>query len=170
MTDRVEQLIAAWQSELPEVLGPGTELVKRVLVLAADLDAATRRELPAFDLTPAEYEVLVGLRRSGPPYRLKPGELGRALLLSSGGTSNIVNRLTARGLVTRESDPDDGRGTLICLTEQGGQLAEAAVKASSAAHEEVFADLPPEVLRTATEALREVFAVLDRPRRGTWSA
>ncbi|MCP3804928.1 MarR family transcriptional regulator [Allokutzneria sp. A3M-2-11 16] len=165
MSDRVDRLIASWQVELPEALGPTSELVKRVMLLAGDLDAATRRELPEFDLTTAEFDVLVGLRRSGPPYRLKPSELGRSLLLSSGGTSNIITRLTARGLVRRESDPDDGRGTLIVLTEAGRELAESAVLANSAAHAEVFAALPEETLEAATAALREVFAVLDNSRR-----
>ncbi|SDM29695.1 MarR family winged helix-turn-helix transcriptional regulator [Allokutzneria albata] len=165
MSDRVDRLIASWRTELPEALGPTSELVKRVLLLAGDLDAATRRELPEFELTTAEFDVLVGLRRSGAPYRLKPSELGRSLLLSSGGTSNIITRLTARGLVRRESDPDDGRGTLIVLTDAGKELAERAVLANSAAHAEVFAALPEATLRAATAALREVFAVLDAPRR-----
>ncbi|WP_210408262.1 MarR family winged helix-turn-helix transcriptional regulator [Allokutzneria sp. NRRL B-24872] len=162
MSDRVDRLIASWQAELPEALGPTSELVKRVLLLAGDLDAATRRELPELGLTTAEFDVLVGLRRSGAPYRLKPSELGRSLLLSSGGTSNIITRLTSRGLVRRESDPDDGRGTLIVLTEAGRELAESAVLANSAAHAEVFAALPEDTLKAATDALREVFAALDK--------
>ncbi|MGQ0838574.1 MarR family winged helix-turn-helix transcriptional regulator [Actinokineospora sp.] len=165
MRDRVDELIASWRAELPEVLGPTTELTKRVLVLAEDLNAATRRELTRFDLTLAEFGVLVGLRRAGAPYRLKPNELSQSLLLSSGGTSNIVNRLVARGLVRRESAPDDGRSTLITLTDNGRDLSEAAVLANSVAHDEVFAALAPETVRSATEALREVFATLDKPSR-----
>ncbi|HWE92182.1 MAG TPA: MarR family transcriptional regulator, partial [Pseudonocardiaceae bacterium] len=83
--DRVDELIARWRAELPEVLGPTSELVKRLMLLDADLAAATRAELPAFDLTPAEHDVLAALRRNGKPYRMKPNELSRSLLLSSGG-------------------------------------------------------------------------------------
>src|SRR5690349_3661011 len=89
VADPVEQILTSWQAELPEVLGPTSELTKRILVLAGELGAATRRELPAFGLTGAEFDVLTALRRSGPPYRLKPNELSRALLLSTGGTSNV---------------------------------------------------------------------------------
>ncbi|WP_059013305.1 MarR family winged helix-turn-helix transcriptional regulator [Streptomyces specialis] len=156
MKDPVDELIEAWQAELPDVLGPAAELIKRVTVLAGELSAATRSVLPEYGLTPAEFDVLVALRRCGTPYRLRPNELSSALLLSTGGTSNIVNRLTGRGLVQREDDPADGRGTLIRLTAEGRRLAEAAVRATSAAHERLFADLPPGVVRAATEALRDV--------------
>ena len=154
--DRAEQLLAAWRAELPEVLGPTTELTKRILILAGRLDAATRAELPALGLTVAAYDVLLALRRAGAPYRLRSNELTQDLLLSTGGTSNVINRLAADGLVHREPDPADGRSTLIRLTPEGVALAERAVLATSAAHEAVFAGLPPEVIEAATLALRAI--------------
>lgn len=154
--DRADQLMAAWRAELPEVLGPTTELTKRVLILAGRLDAATRAELPALGLTVAAYDVLLTLRRAGAPYRLRSIELTQDLLLSTGGTSNVINRLAADGLVHREPDPTDGRSTLIRLTPEGVALAERAVRATSAAHEAVFAGLPSEVIEAATQALRAI--------------
>ena len=165
-SDPVDELINAWKAELPEVLDPSSELTKRILVLAAELGATTRRELPGFGLTGAEFDVLTALRRSGKPYRLKPNELSRGLLLSTGGTSNVVNRLVAEGLVEREPDPDDGRSTLIRLTPKGIKLAEEAVRATTAAHAELFARVPPAVLRAATKALRDLAAATRAPRDG----
>jgi DNA-binding MarR family transcriptional regulator len=162
--DRVDELVAAWQAEFPAALGPTSELAKRVLTLAAELDAATRRELPAFGLTVAEFDVLVALRRSGKPYRLTPNALSRSLLLSTGGTSNVVNRLAGRGLVRRTSHPDDARSTLIQLTADGRRLAERAVLANTAAHEAVFDGAPLAVTRAATDALRRLFAATENPR------
>ena len=161
--DPVDGLITAWQTELPEVLGPTTELTKRIMVLSGELAAATKRELSAFGLTAAEFDVLATLRRGGKPYRLKPNELSRSLLLSTGGTSNVVNHLVAEGLVRREPDPDDGRSTLISLTPKGVRLAEDALRATSTAHAEVFDTVPPAVLRAATKGLRDLF--LARPPR-----
>lgn len=148
--------MAAWRAELPDVLGPTTELTKRILILAGRLDAATRAELPALGLTVAAYDILLALRRAGAPYRLRSNELTQDLLLSTGGTSNVINRLAADGLVHREPDPADGRSTLIRLTPQGVDLAERAVRATSAAHEAVFAGLPPEVIEVATQSLRAI--------------
>ncbi|WP_327638153.1 MarR family transcriptional regulator [Kribbella sp. NBC_00482] len=152
--DPVDRLISSWEHELPEVLYPTSELTKRLMMLAGELNASTRRVLRDLELTMAEFDVLVSLRRSGTPYRQKPSDLVRSLLLSSGGTSNVTNQLVRRGLAVRESDPDDGRGTQIRLTPEGISLAEQAVKASSAAHHELWAGLPDEVITEAAKALR----------------
>jgi DNA-binding MarR family transcriptional regulator len=163
--DPVDELIAAWQSELPEVLGPETELVKRITLLARALGDAVDAELPDLDLTPAEFDVLAALRRAGKPYARRPNDLTRSLLMSSGGTSNVINRLAARGLVARQPDPDDRRGTLVALTDDGVALAEEAVRTSTAAHATVLAAVPEPVLAAAAGALREVFAAVGSIRR-----
>jgi DNA-binding MarR family transcriptional regulator len=158
VSDPVDDLLSAWRRELPDILGPTSELAKRILVLSGELSAATKRELPRFGLTVAEFDVLATLRRSGRPYRMKSNELSRALLLSTGGTSNVTNHLVAEELVVREQDPDDGRSTLIRLTPRGIALAEDAVRATSAAHAQIFATVPVSVLRAATKGLRDLTA------------
>jgi DNA-binding MarR family transcriptional regulator len=158
--DPVDRLIASWERELPEVLYPTSELAKRIMVLASELNESTRRVLRDLGLTTAEFDVIVSLRRGGTPYRQKPSDLSRNLLLSSGGTSNVTNQLVRRGLVVREPDPDDGRGTQIRLTPEGISLAEHAVKASAAAHNELWAGLPDGAVEQAAKALRALF----RPR------
>ncbi len=161
--DRVDHLIAAWRAELPDILGPSSELTKRILLLAGALNAATRSALAEFGLTEAEYDVIVALRRSGAPYQLKANELASALFLSTGGTSNVVNRLESAGLVRRENHPTDGRSTLVVLTAAGRTLAERAVRASTAAHEAIFAEVSPTTLRAATSALRAIGDPARRP-------
>ncbi|BCK69763.1 MarR family transcriptional regulator [Streptomyces libani subsp. rufus] len=154
--DPVDALMDAWHAELPDVLRPTTELSKRIAQLARALDQATRGVLPELGLTVAEFDILVALRRAGEPYRMKPNELARALLLSSGGISNVVNHLAERGLVRREPSPDDGRSTMISLTPDGVRTAEHAVRANADAHEAVFAEASPTAVDAATRALRDV--------------
>ncbi|KUJ50107.1 MarR family transcriptional regulator [Streptomyces albus subsp. albus] len=163
--DRAAEVIAAWQVELPEVLHPTSELTKRVLLLAAELQEATRRELPRYGLTPAQFDVLAALLRSGAPYQVKPSELSRSLLLSSGGTTNVLNHLHRQGMVERLPDPEDGRSTLIRLTPAGAALARDAVRATAAAHVELWAGASAEVVETATGALREVSRPVEAARR-----
>lgn len=149
-----------WQAELPEVLVPSTEFGKRVVLLAAALSDATRVTVAGFDLTGADFDVLAALRRNGKPYRLKANELSRALLLSTGGTSNVVNRLVSRGLVEREPDETDGRSTYVRLTARGRSLAEEVTLANTKAHEKILAGIPAELLDRATATMREVWAHL----------
>ena len=78
-------------------------------------------EFPVHGLSLNEYDVLFNLSRQ-PKHRLRIRELNRHLLLSQPSVSRMVDRLTARGLVRKESDPGDGRGTLVQLTDEGYEL------------------------------------------------
>src|SRR3954463_11558888 len=102
MRDVVDGILASWQRELPEIAGIELELSKRAARLAAILEQATIRQLVKFKLTKAEYDILAVLRAAGRPYRLRPTDLAARLLLSSGGTSNVLRRLTEDGLITRD--------------------------------------------------------------------
>lgn len=154
--DRVDEIIEAWQRELPEVIGPATELCKRLALLSSALAEASARELRGLGLTVAEYDVLAALRRAGPPFRMKPSQLTRELLLTSGGTAKVLRQLTARGLARRTPDTGDGRVSWVSLTPAGVDLSERAVRAASRAQRELFARVPPDQVRAATKALREL--------------
>jgi DNA-binding MarR family transcriptional regulator len=64
-----------------------------------------------------EYDVLYTLSKCPEPVRLS--ELNRHVLLSQPALSRLVDRLADRGLVERCSDPADGRGILLSLTDAG---------------------------------------------------
>jgi DNA-binding MarR family transcriptional regulator len=70
-----------------------------------------------------------------------------------------------RGLVVREPDPEDGRGTQIRLTPEGAETAERALRASSAAHDEMWSGVPAAAVQAAADALRAVFEATDAARR-----
>lgn len=77
---------------------------------------------PAFrDLAVNEYDVLFTLSRC-PSGWLRLNELNDNVLLSQSSLSRLVERLEKRGLVERMPAPDDGRGVLVKLTEEGTQL------------------------------------------------
>jgi len=69
------------------------------------------------DLSMREYDVLYTLSKCPAPERM--GELNRHLLLSQPALSRMVDRLVDRGLVQRQTDPADGRGVLLALTDAG---------------------------------------------------
>ena len=72
------------------------------------------------DLSMREYDVLYTLSKCPAPERM--GELNRHLLLSQPALSRMVDRLVDRGLVQRQTDPADGRGVLLALTDAGRVL------------------------------------------------
>ena len=84
---------------------------------------------PVWDeLTMREYDVLFSLTK-GPAEGMRLRDLNALILLSQPSLSRMVERLERRGLVTRASDPDDARGTLVRLTSAGGELQRAIGRA-----------------------------------------
>ena len=73
--------------------------------------------------------VLFALRRSGPAYALRPTELFRSLLVTSGAITKQVDRLIATGYVDRQPGPEKSGGFLIHLTQEGFDVADAALSA-----------------------------------------
>ena len=69
------------------------------------------------DVSMREYDVLYTLSKCPEPVRMS--ELNRHVLLSQPALSRLADRLAERGLVERCSDPADGRGVLLSLTEAG---------------------------------------------------
>jgi DNA-binding MarR family transcriptional regulator len=78
-------------------------------------------EFPSGELSFNEYDVLFNLARQ-PERRLRIRDLNRHLLLTQPSVSRLVDRLVHRELVTKESDPGDGRGTIVQLTDEGFAL------------------------------------------------
>jgi DNA-binding MarR family transcriptional regulator len=158
--DTVDSVAEAWRRELPGVVGSELELSKRAARLTAMLQAPVDAALARLGLTKAEYEILTVLRAAGKPYRLRPSVLTQRLALTSGGTSNVLRRLTTAGLIERDPDPSDARSLWVQLTAQGVATAEAAVRAASAAQAAALRDVPPATARAAIEALRGVLLAL----------
>src|SRR5579862_1706112 len=124
--DEVDDLVAAWREQRPDLDVAPLQVLSRVSRLAKHLDIARRGAFAAHDLESWEFDVLSALRRAGPPFQLTPGALLRATLVTSGTMTNRIDRLTDSGLVFREPDPRDRRGVLVTLSEHGMTAVDAA--------------------------------------------
>src|SRR5947208_16147795 len=83
------------------------------------------RLMGAHGLTLSDYDVLVQLARSS-EHKLRNIELAKAVVLTRSGVTRLVDGLEKDGLVRRASCPEDKRGTLVALTDEGmRRLAEA---------------------------------------------
>ncbi|GAA3127882.1 MarR family winged helix-turn-helix transcriptional regulator [Streptosporangium carneum] len=167
--DRVDEMMEGWRAEMPEAATVQLEIIKRAGRLKALVEEVTQSVLGEYGLTYAEFDVLATLRRAGAPYRLKPSQLASRSSLTTGGTSNILQRLTTAGLVEREPDPADGRSSWVCLTQPGARRAEELAVATTEAHGRLLANVPEGTARALADLLREVLLTLgDRaggPRR-----
>ncbi len=139
--DEVDHIVAAWQRERPDLDVEPMRVLSRVTRLARHLDRVRSRAFSAHELESWEFDVLAALRRAGAPYRLTPGQLVRETMVTSGTMTNRVDRLAARGLVSREVHPDDRRGVLVSLTVAGRGQVDAALADLLDAERAIMAEL-----------------------------
>jgi DNA-binding MarR family transcriptional regulator len=126
-SDHVDNVIAQWAGERPDLDTRPFAIVGRIGRAGHLLDAAVEAKLEPHGLSRWSWDVLTALRRSGPPYRLTPTALYRALMRTSGAISNRLKRLEQQGLVRRVPDPADGRGVLVELTSAGKRLVDSVI-------------------------------------------
>lgn len=92
------------------------------------LEAVDDRHCRAqFGLSAPDMRVLFALRRAAPSYALRPTELFRRLLVTSGAITKQVDRLAAGGYVVRQRGPEKSGGYLIHLTAKGFKTADEAL-------------------------------------------
>lgn len=152
--DEVDRIVEAWQRERPDLDVTPLTVLSRVTRLARHLDLARRGAFSRSDLESWEFDVLAALRRAGAPYRLSPGALLTQTLVTSGTMTNRIDRMVAHGLVRREPSPDDRRGVLVHLTDEGLARVDAAMAD--------FLDVEASLLRGLTSDQREELAGLLR--------
>lgn len=154
--DDVDRIISAWQTQRPDLDVSPLAVLSRVSRLARHLDSRRRQAFLGHGLEIWEFDVLAALRKADHPYTLSPGELLTETLVSSGTMTNRIDRLVARGLVSREPSPTDRRSVRVALTAEGLAAVDAAMVDLLAAEESILADLSPAEREELATLLRRV--------------
>jgi DNA-binding MarR family transcriptional regulator len=154
MTDRdgVDAIIEQWQRERPELDHSPIGVVGRLSRLTREIETVYREH----GLEPGWHDVLATLRRTGPPFRLRVTDFAGTLMLTSSGTTKRLDRLEQAGLITREPDPQDRRGTLIALTDAGRELIDGVTEAHLANERRLLAALSGDEQRRLADLLRKL--------------
>ena len=92
-----------------------SDLIRLEIALWNQINTRLRQE---HDLSLAFFESLhfIGQSRDG---SLRVGDLARALRITVGAASKLVDRIEAAGLIRRELDADDRRASRVALTDAG---------------------------------------------------
>ena len=127
----------------------------------AKIDCHLDEDLRQHGLDLGEYEILVRLSEA-PERQLRMSELAEAVRQSRSRLTHAVTRMEKRGLVTRASAPDDRRGVIATLTDEGLELLSAAAPSHVAAVRHVLVDaMSPERFAELGRAMDAVLAVED---------
>ncbi len=150
--DHVDFITEQWARERPDLDVNAMGIIGRVARLYLSYQAGMQATFARFGLNAAKFDVLATLRRAGAPYRLSPGNLLEATMVTSGTMTNRISRLESEGLVQRQINPDDSRSFLIELSAEGLNLIDQVLEAHVATQETLLAAMP--------RAEREAFQVL----------
>jgi len=158
--DRIDQLIGQWAEQRPDLETGVMAEVARLLLVARLMDQRIGALARGYGLAPGEGDVLLTLRRAGPPFRLSPSRMSESLLVTSGTMTNRLDRLEQRGLVRRSPNPDDRRGLDVELTPEARRLVDAALVEHVANENEMLAPLTTREREQLQRTLRKLLAHL----------
>jgi MarR family transcriptional regulator, 2-MHQ and catechol-resistance regulon repressor len=126
------------------------------LVMLKSMRALTRYASAGIEgtgLGDSDFRVLEVLLHKGP---LPVNTIGPIVDLTPGSISIAVDRLVAKGLVSRVESTEDRRVRIVALTSRGKDLIVRAFRKHAGQMKGVFSELSPEELRGFELALKKV--------------
>jgi DNA-binding MarR family transcriptional regulator len=150
----------------PDAAGPVIHdlLSYRLAVISGLLSrSAALRYRREFDVTLWEWRAIALLGAEAP---MSLNELAKGAGLDKSQMSRVVSALTARGLVLRESDANDGRGVRLALSRSGQRTYAGLIRAAGERDAALRASLPA----ADRERVERLLAALHACARELWSA
>ena len=161
--DLTDRLLTGWRGARPELEVGALQVTGRLSRIGPLLARRQESVFSRFGLNRGEVGALSALRIAGPPHRLSPTRLGRGLMLSSAGVTSRIDRLERRGLVRRLADPDDRRGVIVELTDQGLEVVDEAVAAVTISDRQLLERLDAQEIAQLEGLLRKLIGGLELP-------
>ncbi len=161
MPDAVDRILAQWRDQRPDLDTSTMGVVGRLSRVTQHVAARQKETFARHGLDGPTFDVLATLRRSPPPHRLAPADLTQATMVTTGATTQRLDRLEERGLVVRRPRPEDGRGVLVELTPAGARLVDAVLPDHLATQQAVVRALDPGERRELARLLGRLLADLE---------
>jgi DNA-binding MarR family transcriptional regulator len=161
--DTTDRVLSGWEETRPDLAVGALQVTARLSRIGPLLARRQEEVFDRFSLSRGEVGALSALRIAGAPYRLSPTRLAKGLMLSSAGITSRIDRLERRGLVRRLDDPDDRRGVIIELTDEGSKVVDEAVAALAISDRQLLERLDPQEVDQLEGLLRKVLALLELP-------
>ena len=138
-------------------MAQGIQTLEHVwLVMMKAMRALTRYAASGIEETGlglSDFGILEALLHKGP---LPVNTIGPIVDLTPGSISIAVDRLFAKGLVTRVESTEDRRVRIVALTPRGKDLIVSAFRKHSGQMKKVFSELSAEELHSLEVALKRL--------------
>jgi len=168
--DAIDAFIAAWTRERTDLDFEYLATLGRILRISAHLRDNMDDWLSPFGLSWEMFDLLASLRRDGGRGGLRPTDLYHACMLSSGATTNRIDRAEKLGLIERRPDRDDSRATRVALTRRGRALVDKAMTEHATRAGDLVAHLPAADRKRLGAALRDLLRSLEQADARTTKA
>ncbi|MDQ4133266.1 MAG: MarR family transcriptional regulator [Actinomycetota bacterium] len=157
----MDLIVDQWRAQRPDLDPAAKQLTGRVIRLGALFQGAYSEAFAPLRLSEGDYGVLVALRRAGAPHRLTPTDLARQQMMTSGGMTAAIDRLERKGFVTRLPNPNDRRGSLVELTDEGRHVVDQAMERHAEAERRLVRGLNATERKTLEQLLRKWLRSVD---------
>lgn len=154
--DRVEKILSQWRVQRPDLDVTPMGTVGRISRVAGRFANSMNATFVKHGINAAAFDVLATLRRVGSPYRRSIGEMMDWMMISSGSTSNRIQKLERAGLIERVVDADDARKAFVQLTANGLQKIDEVVVDHVDTQAELVACLTEEERVTLEQLLTKI--------------
>lgn len=165
--DALDIFAEEWTQARPDLDFSYLATVGRILRVSAHLREAMDQWLEPFGITWEMFDLLATLQRSSTANGLRPTDLYDACMLSSGATTNRIDRAEKLNYAVRRPDPSDGRATRIALTKRGATLAHKAMTKHSACAGEVSNHLTAAEQQQLAKLLRKMLLSFETEKGAT---
>jgi DNA-binding MarR family transcriptional regulator len=161
--DTTDRQLTGWEEARPDIEVEALQVTARLSRVGAHLAKRQEAVFGRFGLGRGEVGALGALRIASPPHRLSPTHLAKGLMLSSAGVTSRIDKLERRGLVRRLADPNDRRGVLIELTDEGVKVVDEAVAALTVSDRQLLERLDPQEIAQLEAILRKLLGGFELP-------
>lgn len=104
------------------------------------------------DIYPGQEQLLLALQKSG---ALPPSQLAEILGVRPPTVTKMVSRLSAKGLVLKTKQADDGRMVVIALTDNGARIMKRLAKRKKSVEKSLLSAFSKSEIKTLTALLQK---------------
>lgn len=160
--NRLDAISQAWAQERPDVDFWLAGFFLRIEYAHMMHDRRVQDVAKHSGTNVGDLHVLLALRRYGPENAMRPTDLYRTLLVTSGAITKRLDSLRAQGLVERVAAEVDRRSELVKLTRRGQAIADDAMSRIATSLEAIVkaSGVDRAELRRIDDGLRRLIAAM----------
>ena len=157
----IDETIQTWSEQRPDLNFASMELSLKLNSIVRAVSDEIAQQIDDLGINLGEFDVLATLRRHGRGAKLTPKDISAATFVTPSGLTNRLSRLEKMGLISRQSDPADGRGALIKITAAGKRVADRGIEIVVATQDRYMNDLSTQMKKGLDQSMTRVIKTLD---------